>query len=519
MKQKIVLYNPKSTPFSQRTRIAPLALLSISKLLDRKKFDIKIIIDNYYENALGNLLKECSNALCLGITALTGYQIIDGLHVSKILKEKYPKLKIIWGGCHTTILPRQTAENELVDIVVKGQGERTFSELADALSAKKSLKKIPGIVYKENGMIIENPDRPFEDINNFPRMPYELLENLEDYITEYSSPNADSKRAIPYISSYGCPYRCGFCCEHAVSKRRWVGLKPEKVIEEVEWLVKNHNVDGLILYDNNFFVDKERIRKICQLIIKKNLKVNWFNGDGRAREILKFDNELWELMKKAGMRMILIGAESGLQEALDLMQKDLTVEETIQITKKATEKKIILSFGFMVGLPWSSDLKKTRGKTDEELKATLAIIDQIIKIDPVHTISLFIYAPYYSTPLYAKSLKAGFKDPEKLEDWGKIVFDKVSTPWISKEQVLKVYMFKYFMFFLYPGAKENLEQKFKKQNIFLRLVFKPLFFLFYAACKFRWKFKIFAVPIDYWIYRQSRKFFKVNELYEEQEIE
>ncbi len=512
-RKKIVLYNPKSTPYSQRTMIAPLALLSICKLVDRKKFDVKIVVDSYYKDTRKILEGECKGAFLFGITALTGYQIIDGLEVSKMLRQKYPSLKVVWGGCHPTILPRQTIMNPLVDVVVKGQGERTFPELAEALSEGKSLRSVRGVLFKEKNKVVETEGREFEDINNFPRMPYELLDNLEDFISEYNSPNAKSKRAIPYISSYGCPFKCGFCCEHAVSGRRWFGLKPEKIAADIRWLVKKHGIDSVILYDNNFFVDKERIRELCKLLLKKGIMINWFNGDGRARELLKYDGELWQLMMKAGIRMILVGAESGLQEALDFMDKGLTVEETTALAKRASEMGMIISFSYIVGLPWSPDNREMQRKIDLETDATFSMIDGIMRTDRRHINQVYIYGPYEGTPLYAKSMEAGLKRPANLMEWGSIAIDKVSIPWITRRQVMKVYMYRYISFFLYPDSRQELERKVRRENKFLLPAFWLFFWVMKSAAWLRWRAKFFAIPIDYWLYRQAKKLFRVNELY------
>ena len=96
---KIVLYNPKPLPKSP-TFGAPLALLSICKLLSKNDYEITIISDNLYKQPYEKALEECKDAVLLGITALTGHQIIDGLKIARLVKEKYPNIPIVWGGWH-----------------------------------------------------------------------------------------------------------------------------------------------------------------------------------------------------------------------------------------------------------------------------------------------------------------------------------------------------------------------------------------------------------------------------------
>ena len=123
------------------------------------------------------------NTICLGITSMTGYQIKDGLKVAKRVKKKFPKLPIIWGGYHPTILPRVTVEDPNIDIVVKGQGEVTFKDVIDRLATGSSLQNVPNIVFKDpKGKIFETKFRKMEDLNIFPKIPLDIMD-LSPYIT------------------------------------------------------------------------------------------------------------------------------------------------------------------------------------------------------------------------------------------------------------------------------------------------------------------------------------------------
>ena len=128
----IFLFHPH--PDTEGLRMAPLALLSIASLIE-KEYDIRIF-HSYDQADYLEALEQIDKAVCVGITALTGYQITDGLKLAKLVKEKNSKIPVVWGGIHATIEPRQTAENPYVDIVVKGQGEETFAELVRALDQK-----------------------------------------------------------------------------------------------------------------------------------------------------------------------------------------------------------------------------------------------------------------------------------------------------------------------------------------------------------------------------------------------
>jgi radical SAM superfamily enzyme YgiQ (UPF0313 family) len=142
-----------------------LALLAISRFLDQEGYSIKIYTRYLQKNYEAELLKSGHDAICLGISAMTGHQIFDGLKLAKKFKKKYPKIPIIWGGWHPSILPHQTIKDPCVDIIVKGQGDITFTELVHALEKKQDLKHIPGLVYKNGNKVIETPDRGAVDLS------------------------------------------------------------------------------------------------------------------------------------------------------------------------------------------------------------------------------------------------------------------------------------------------------------------------------------------------------------------
>lgn len=292
--KKIVLFRPKTSPDYDYLGL-PLSLLGLASLLE-KDYEIKIVDAPVDRDYLEKVMNSIEGALCLGISTMTGYQISEGLEVAKAVKEKHPDIPIIWGGFHPTIFPEQTIQSDYVDIVVRGWGITTFKELVDALANNKPLENIQGITFVQDGKIISTPDRPFEDINAFPRFPFHLIDDMNRYVanTEFAS------RSISYVSSYGCPFRCAFCAENKVSKRRWSGLKPERVVDDIEYLVKNYGINGIAFVDNNFFVDEERVRGICKLLIERNLNIKWGFAEGRAEQLVRYEEDTWELMIKSG---------------------------------------------------------------------------------------------------------------------------------------------------------------------------------------------------------------------------
>lgn len=503
---KVVLYYPRCFgPTRPTVGRVPLPLIAASTFLARDKFKIVIAYDMLQKNSVDTVLKECEDAVCLGISAMTGYQIIDGLKVAKLVKKKYPDLPIVWGGWHPSLEPETTIKSPYVDIVVRGQGERTFYELVKALVEGRSLEGILGISFKNDGRIVHNPERPLEDINNFPPYPYYLID-----VEKCLFNNEFGSRVINYVSAYGCVYRCGFCAELPVHKRRWLALDPIRMVDEIEELVKKYNPDVISFDDSEFFISKKRVKTFCEELLKRGLRIKWCNANGRIDNLLRYEDEMWDLIVKAGCKEILVGAESGFQKALDFMTKDLKVEQIIEFSKKCKKYGIKVCFSLCLGMPWSKDYEKCKKLIDEEIKHTMDIADKLYRICNRFRFLWCVFTPYPGSALYRKAIEIGWEPPKTLEEWGQWAFSPKQPipPWITKEQVKLINMLGcYISYFLdrdsYYWTTERVN------NPFFRLIFKGIFRISEIIALIRWRLRFFKIPIDYRIYLWARDHLKV----------
>ena len=131
MKKTIVLYNPRAPYYT-----FPLPLLAISTMIERTKYDIKIIDARIDRNAHQHVLESLGKAICVGVSVLTGSPIQDALSITKLVKEHRPDIPVVWGGWHPSIFPEQCMQEGLADYVVMGQGELSFKELLGCLESK-----------------------------------------------------------------------------------------------------------------------------------------------------------------------------------------------------------------------------------------------------------------------------------------------------------------------------------------------------------------------------------------------
>src|SRR3989339_1298868 len=259
-KPKVLLVHPAS---KSRGFAFPIGLLYVAQSLIKTDIDVSFV--HLGIDSVKNIKLE--NYLFVGISMLTSKMILDGLHVAKLVKNYNKNIPIVLGGVHPSLLPEESLQNELVDIVVIGEGEKTVQELAVCLQNKGDLSKINGIAFKDNtGKIVVNPPRDFIDMNELDfDLPYHLLGN-----------NISLSYELPLHTSRGCPYKCSFCYSPAFHKRKYRCKSAERVVEEIEYLYKKYNIKRFDAgYEDEFFLDVNRTYKIFSTILKKGLKIRW----------------------------------------------------------------------------------------------------------------------------------------------------------------------------------------------------------------------------------------------------
>ena len=513
MKNKVVLFHGRASSFEKRISVAPLALLHISSFLVKDGFEVRIVSDSLCKDPIKETLTQCDDSVCLGITAMTGTQISEGLKVATAVKQKYPELPIVWGGWHPSIMPESTIKDSNVDMVIVGQGERKFYDLVKSLRDNNldNLGNIPGLSYKNNEQIILNTGFSIEDMNNFPTVPYDIIDVEKCLIkTEYGN------RTLQHITSYGCPFRCSFCIEPVVNRRKWVGLSAERVVDEWGYLSKKYGVDAIAVYDSNFFVNKKRVINICKGLIKENIKIKWGNANGRIPQLVKYEEEVWELMSRSGLSMILTGSESGDQEVLDLIKKDANVEDIYRFTELCKRYNIRVLFSYMSGIPWSNDAKYNEQKVNQEIKSILSQTDKLLPITNKNRFMIYAYTPLPGSELYHKAIEYGFNEPKTLKDWSELLYSPedifqntgCKQKWITYKQLKLITMLEQYIFGMMDlDARDWIMQDIN--NKFLRLLFKWGFNLGNFIARLRLKYRIFIFPIDYWLFVKFRKLFRI----------
>jgi len=456
-KKKILLYNPKAVFFDM-----PLALLAIGSVLDPDKYEVIIVDGRIDENPMGCIQPHLKDALCFGVTVITGAPIKDALQISEKVKELAPNLPLIWGGWHTSLFAKEPIqEHSFIDITVQGQGESTFKELVQHLDEQLPLKNIKGITYRENTTIVKTPPRPISDMDKMPRVNYDLID-VEKYFEK------KGKRQFDFISSIGCFFRCTFCADPFVFKRKFSAISPVKMAEDLAYYHSKYKFDDLNFQDETFFTYAKRIEDLCNELIKKGLKFTWA-ATMRADQGERLSDEIWLLAKKSGLRRLLIGVESGSQEMMDWLKKDIKLTQVFYCAEKCKDLEIDVIFPFIVGFP---------NETPESVDATVDVIKKLSRKSAGFQTPIFYFKPYPGSQITQDVVTNGYKLPESTKEWADFDYIGSSGPWVSKEKERFFEAFKFYMKLGY--GKER----------------GPLFYLLRKLSQWRCKKDRFKFPIE-----------------------
>lgn len=421
---KVLLYNPQAVFFTM-----PLALLAIGSELDPNLYEVVTIDARLDADAEIKVLAHVSEALCLGITVLTGAPISDALRISRSAKRARPDLPVVWGGWHPSMFSRECLSEQSVDVTVRGQGEETFAEIVNRLAAGRSLDDCAGCTVRlSDGSIQENPARELAQVDHFRAHDYGLIP-VERYF------RLKGKRQLDYISSQGCNFRCAFCSDPFVYGRKWVGLEPVRMAMRLKELWDRYRFDDVNFQDETFFTKAGRVAALADRIVDSEMKFTWA-ATMRADQGVRLPDAVWARCKQSGLRRLLVGVESGSNEVLRRIKKDIKIEQVYETAQNMLKFGIAGHFPFIVGFP---------DESDADIRATLDCAKKLRSMSPDFLTPIFYFKPYPGSALVIEAVARGFHLPETLEDWAK--FDYVAGepgPWVSPEKFELIERFKFF---------------------------------------------------------------------------
>ena len=418
---KVVLYNPRAVFWTM-----PLALVAVGSALDRERYEV-VVVDGRLEPD-ETLFAHLEDALCLGMTVLTGAPLGEALAISRAVRRRLPDLPIIWGGWHPSLFPELCAAEPAVTAAVVGQGEETFREVVERLDQSRSLAGVPGCVWRnEVGQVIVNSPRPMQDLNSLPAHDYDLFP-VEKYF------HHKGRRQLDYISSQGCRFRCNFCADPAVYKRAWSGLAPERMVDEIGTLWRRYRFTDLAFQDETYFTYEERVAAVAEGFLADGLDFTWF-GTMRADQGRRLDEQILALCRRSGLTRVMIGLEAGSQETIDWIQKDIRIEDMWVTAEKLVRHGIGATINVIVGFP---------GEPAESVAETLRVARELRAISPAFELALFYFKPYPGNPIAQRLQAEGYRFPETLEAWADFDYIGSSNEWLTDEQKGEIEDFNFY---------------------------------------------------------------------------
>src|SRR5271170_4362121 len=308
--RKVVFFFPS---FASSDATAPLGILAVATPLIRAGYQVVLIDSTITPDYKKRVLEEVQDALCLGISLVTGPMIRETAEIAKAVKAWNPDFPVILGGWHPSLLPKQTLEAEYIDIVVRGQGEDSLLELVQHLESRSAIDLIPGIGFKRDRKLIFTTERPLKPIADLPPKAYHIAD-FDAY------QRSCGRRWAMYISSLACPYNCAYCTNAGVYGRKWNALPAEQFVEETVDLTRRYELEMLWVVDDNFLVDLDRAREIAEGLVRAESQFRW-SIQSTTNLVSRLSLEDMKLLSRAGLHQVCQGTESGSPKVLKLMNK------------------------------------------------------------------------------------------------------------------------------------------------------------------------------------------------------
>jgi anaerobic magnesium-protoporphyrin IX monomethyl ester cyclase len=395
----IILLNPRAT--KPKSRRYPLSVLAIGAMLEGK--EQYRIVDGNVEDLRGAdpwSSPGGERPELLAVTVMPGPQMVAAIPLCRAFKAKYPTVPVIWGGYFPSLYPDASLNANYVDFVVRGQGEHSFTELLATIRAGGGFGKVRGISFKDRfGLHVHNPERPMQSPGDFPWFPYHRLDPAQ-----YILPTFLGSRTAVHQSSIGCPYRCNFCGVVPVFDRE--KIEPaERTAAIMTHLHREYGVNAVQFYDNNFFLREDHTRELAERMTP--LGMNWW-CEGRIDTVLGYSDETLRKLRQSGCVMIFFGVESGSDEILRSMRKQLKSEQILALAKRIRQFGIVPEYSFIFGNP---------DDAERDTRETIAFIRKVKKINPDIEIVVQTYVP---TPqrdgMYGK-VDGKVQFPTTPEEW------------------------------------------------------------------------------------------------------
>ncbi|MCX6158544.1 MAG: radical SAM protein [Ignavibacteriae bacterium] len=440
-------------------RVPNLGLCSVAANIDRSINEVKVVdlvaAGRNPEKYFLKLLKDYNPDL-VGFSSML-FQFAGTYKFIKLAKAFNKNIVTVLGGYAATVDGYTIAQNDkenLIDYIVKGEGELAFDELVQSLQNGKDFSKVNGLIYRQDGNIIRNPQICLANLDDL-KLPDRGARLIKKgfYILNQEADAVETSR--------GCVYECNFCSINHMYGKSYRKYKFERVLADIRDAA-GRGAKSIFFVDDNITLDGKRFKSLCETI--KSEKLNHINYLLQASvKGIKDTKGLPEAMREAGITYVFLGIENAYDANLAFMNKDdqLTVKDTEEVVRHLSDNNIKTIGGFLLGQP---------NDTKESLMYNFEFAKKIGIELPVFN----IVTPYPNTGLREEYLKenliTNLDDYSKYDCWEV----NVKTKHLSSQEI---YDIRLDMEARYPIESGSLKRNFKTHplviiHILIRWLFR-----------------------------------------------
>jgi radical SAM superfamily enzyme YgiQ (UPF0313 family) len=414
-----LLINPTIT--SRNSARFPLSLLNLSTALDETGSS-RIIDGNLDRDFVGETLRvlERERFDAVGVGVMGGPQVAPALAVSRAVRERFPRLPIVWGSYFPTLHPDATLAEPSVDYAVRGQGERTLSELVGSLTGNgPALHEIAGLSWKGVSGVVHNPGRPFSRGNPPQVLPYGKLGDPRRYLARTYL----GRHTVAHQAALGCRFRCTFCGVAAMFGGATALPPLARFEQELGHLKHTLGADSVQYFDHNFFDREDDMIPLLEIMARFELPWWCF---ARTDALLNLSPRAWQLVKKSRLRMAFMGAESPDGAMLKAIRKGTRPDQTLAVAELCKRMGVIPELSFMVAPPEN---------TEQQTEHTFEFIRELKRVNPDCEIIVYIYTPLPESSMHPKDRGKG-RAPMLFDVHGEpVVFPETAEEWTQPQWV------------------------------------------------------------------------------------
>ena len=369
------------------------------------------------------------------------------------LKELAPKVKTLFTGLHPSALPRRTLVEEEVDFVCEGEGFYTLPQLLDVLKTNREDYPIEGLWYKKDGKVVFNHRAPLvRDLDELPMPAWDLLPMIKYRAHNWHCFNNINDRQ-PYAviyTSLGCPFKCSFCCINALFGKPGIRYRsPNRVIEEIDYLVKDCNIKNIKILDEMFVLKESHVVRLCDLIIERGYDLNMW-AYARVNTV---NETMLSKMKQAGINWVAYGFESGSKKVLNGVNKRYQTDRVDAVVGMTYDAGLYVCANFIFGLP------------DDGHESMRQTLDLALAIN-AEWANFYSAMAYPGSELYQQAIKEDWPLPETWQGYSQYAYETLplSTKYLSGADVLRFRDHAFQVYFNSPKYLDMITGKFDPET-------------------------------------------------------